>query len=405
MEEKNKSVQNFFENVDAFMVAIGSDEVVIDINDVAAKILGYSKEAIVGKNWFDSFVPQDKRAEAKRQFHDMLSGSLRHVHSQHSIMNKQDKEITLNFHNLLVSDEGGNTIGVLSSAEDVTERQRKETSAKEVENRLQISLDYMIEGCQIIDYDWRYVYVNSAAASQGRKTKEKLLGYTMMQAYPGIDKTEMFNHLRNCMTNRVPYQLDNEFTFSDGSRGCFELHIEPVPEGILILSMDITRIKDIEAELNQYRHRLEQVIADRTAEYAKASEELSREIREHEKTEEGLRLRAAILDSSKEAILLANTKGDFVYANAAASKTYGYTLTEFFNLNIRSLMRPEDMPSVELFLKRIQEKGQTDLEMIHLRKKNTPIHVKLYSNLLKTVRGQFILVIIQESYDETTSRT
>ncbi len=85
MEEKNK-VQNFFEKVDAFMVAIGSDEVVVDINDVAAKILGYSKEAIVGKNWFDSFVPQDKRAEGKRQFHDMLSSSLRHVHSQHSIL-------------------------------------------------------------------------------------------------------------------------------------------------------------------------------------------------------------------------------------------------------------------------------------------------------------------------------
>ena len=401
MEEKNKSVQNFFQNVDVFMVAIENDEVIVDINDVAAKVLGYPKEVIVGKNWFDSFVPQDQRIEAKRQFHEMLLGSLRHVHSQHAVITKQGKQLTLNFHNLLVSDEKGNTIGVLSSAEDVTERQRKETSAKEVENRLQISLDYMIEGCQIIDYDWRYVYINSAAARQGRKTKEELLGRTMMQAYPGIDKTEMFNHLRNCMSNRVPHEFDNEFAFADGSKGCFELHIEPVPEGILILSMDVTRIKNIEAELNQYRHRLEQVLADRTAEYAKASEELSREIREREKTEEGLRLRAAILDSSKEAILLANTKGDFVYANAAASKAYGYTLTEFFNMNIRSLMRPEDMQSVEPFLKRIQEKGQTDLEMIHLRKNKAPIHVKLYSNLVKTVHSQFILVIIQESHDKT----
>jgi PAS domain S-box-containing protein len=107
------------------------------------------------------------------------------------------------------------------------------------------------------------------------------------------------------------------------------------------------------------------------------------------------------LDSSKEAILLANTKGDFVYANAAASKAYGYTLTEFFNMNIRSLMRPEDAQSLEPFLKRIQEKGQTDLEMIHLRKNKVPIQVKLYSNLVKTAHGQFILVIIQESYSKT----
>ena len=75
------------------------------------------------------------------------------------------------------------------------------------------------------------------------KPKGELLGYTMMQVYPGIDKTEMFSHLRNCMINRIQHQLDNEFTFPDGSKGWFELHINPVPEGILILSIDITNEK------------------------------------------------------------------------------------------------------------------------------------------------------------------
>ncbi len=101
----------------------------------------------------------------------------------------------------------------------------------------------MIEGCQIIDFDWRYLYVNEAAAKQGRKKKQELLGYTMMQVYPDIDRTKMFSNLRDCMTNRVPLQMDNEFTFADGSKAWFELHMEPVPEGVLILSMDITKNK------------------------------------------------------------------------------------------------------------------------------------------------------------------
>ncbi len=33
--------------------------------------------------------------------------------------------------------------------------------------------------------------------------------------------------------------------------------LNPVPEGILILSIDITKNKEIEAELNKYRYRLE----------------------------------------------------------------------------------------------------------------------------------------------------
>ncbi len=381
------------------MIVIRKDEMVADVNKKACDILGYSYNEIKGKNWFENFVPSAKKSEAKRLFHDALNGTLRHLHYEYSLVTKQGEERTFNFHNLIVSDEKGNPIGVLSSADDVTERRRKEISLKEVESRLQLSLDYMIEGCQIIDYDWRYVYVNGAAAEQGRKTKEELLGFTMMQVYQGIEKTEMFSHLRNCMINRLPNQLDNEFAFPDGTKGWFELHIDPVPEGILILSIDITKNKEIESELNKYRNRLEHVLAERTTERAKANIELEREIQEHRETAEGLRLRATILDNVGEAILLLNDKGYFEYANEAATKVYGYSLDEFFNLNIRSLLPVKDEPSVDSFLKHIIERGQTNLEMIHLRKNKSPMHVKLFSNVVKTKLGQFIVIVIRESYD------
>lgn len=396
METQNNFAQLFFDCADAFMIAIGSDEVVTDVNKKACEILGYSRVEIKGKNWFDSFLSKAKREDARRFFHDMLSGTLRHVHSDYSVITKQGEERIFSFHNILVSDEKGNIIGMLSSGDDVTKLRRKEKALKEVENRLQISLDSMIEGCQIIDYDWRYVYVNEAAAKQGRKTKEELLGYTMMQVYPGIDRTEMFSHLRNCMTNRVPHQMDNEFTFPDGSKGWFKLHIDPVPGGVLILSMDITKNKEIEAEINKYRYRLEEVVAQRTAECAKANEELTREIQEHQKMEEGLKLRAIILDNSREAIFLVNTKGDFAYANEAASKAYGYSLDEFLNMNIRSLLQPQDLPTIESILKNIVEKVLISHEMVHVRKDKSLMPVKLHCSLVKTLHGQFIVAVVRE---------
>jgi PAS domain S-box-containing protein len=396
LETQNNFAQLFFDCADAFMIAIGSDEVVTDVNKKACEILGYSRDEIKGKNWFDSFLSKAKREDARRFFHDMLSGTLRHVHSDYSVITKQGEERIFSFHNILVSDEKGNIIGMLSSGDDVTKLRRKEKALKEVENRLQISLDSMIEGCQIIDYDWRYVYVNEAAAKQGRKTKEELLGYTMMQVYPGIDRTEMFSHLRNCMTNRVPHQMDNEFTFPDGSKGWFKLHIDPVPGGVLILSMDITKNKEIEAEIDKYRYRLEEVVAQRTAECAKANEELTREIQEHQKMEEGLKLRAIILDNSREAIFLVNTKGDFAYANEAASKAYGYSLDEFLNMNIRSLLQPQDLPTIESILKNIVEKVLISHEMVHVRKDKSLMPVKLHCSLVKTLHGQFIVAVVRE---------
>ena len=111
------------------------------------------------------------------------------------------------------------------------------------------ALDHLLEGCQIIGPDWKYLYVNDAVARHGHRPKEELLGRTMMEVYPGIEATPMFGVLRRCMAEQKPERLENEFNYPDGSTGWFELSFEPVPEGVLILSVDVTGRKRAEAEI------------------------------------------------------------------------------------------------------------------------------------------------------------
>ncbi|MGE0792279.1 MAG: ATP-binding protein [Sandaracinaceae bacterium] len=110
-------------------------------------------------------------------------------------------------------------------------------------------LDNLLEGCQVIGRDFRYLYVNEAVARQGRTTPGALVGRTMMECYPGIEQTEMFSALRRCMDVGTPHTMENEFTFPDGSRGWFELRIQPVPDGVTILSVEVTQRKRAEAAL------------------------------------------------------------------------------------------------------------------------------------------------------------
>ena len=119
------------------------------------------------------------------------------------------------------------------------------------ESRFRSTLDNMLEGCQTIGFDWRYLYINHAAAGHGRQTREELLGHTMLERYPGIENTEMFAVLRRCMEERASGFMENEFIYPDGSKAWFMLSIQPVPEGIFILSLDITERKRIEASLEQ----------------------------------------------------------------------------------------------------------------------------------------------------------
>ncbi len=124
------------------------------------------------------------------------------------------------------------------------------------EERYRRILDSMLEGCQIIGFDWRYLYVNDAAARQGRRVREELLGRTMMEMYPGIEGTAMFASLRRCMQKRVSHRMENEFTFPDGGSGWFELRIAPVPEGVFVLSLDITERKRMEHDLSKRMREL-----------------------------------------------------------------------------------------------------------------------------------------------------
>ena len=119
----------------------------------------------------------------------------------------------------------------------------------ENEKRYRRTLDNMMEGCQIIDRDWRYIYINDAAAIHGNLKKEELLGHTMMEVYPGIENTRMFEVLRICSDKGIPQRMENEFIYPDGKNGWYDLSIQPVPEGIFILSLDITKRKQAEEEL------------------------------------------------------------------------------------------------------------------------------------------------------------
>ncbi|AEA45729.1 PAS domain-containing sensor histidine kinase [Fluviicola taffensis] len=134
-------------------------------------------------------------------------------------------------------------------------------------------LDSLLEGFQVIDYNWKYLYVNQTVAVQGQSTTETLIGKTMMECYPGIENTTMFSQLKICMEERVTLQFENEFTYNNKTKNWFELRIEPIPEGIFVLSTNITNRKKAEKELLQLKNSLEKKVQKRTAELEKLNNE------------------------------------------------------------------------------------------------------------------------------------
>ncbi|MBI5118138.1 PAS domain S-box protein [Candidatus Poribacteria bacterium] len=152
----------------------------------------------------------------------------------------------------------GKVEGVEGIAHDITLRKQAEDVLRESEERFRGTLDTMMEGCQIIGFNWRYLYLNEVAARHGRRPREDTVGRTMMDVYPGIETTEMFATLKRCMESRVPEQMENEFIYPDGVKGWFEISIQPTRAGIFILSLDISERKRAEAEQEKLQAQLVQ---------------------------------------------------------------------------------------------------------------------------------------------------
>ena len=115
---------------------------------------------------------------------------------------------------------------------DLAARKRAEEALIRSEARYRTTLDSILEGCQLLDFDWRYLYLNAAAATQNRRPNPELLGNRMPDVWPGIEATPVFALLERCMRERISVHEEIEFAFPDGTSGWFDLRSQPVREGI-----------------------------------------------------------------------------------------------------------------------------------------------------------------------------
>ena len=158
-----------------------------------------------------------------------------------------------------IRNQDGKIVGSVVVARDITEIKESGKKLRESEKKYRNALDNMMEGCQILDHDWTYVYVNDAAARHGRVVKEDLEGRSMMEMYPGIQDTEMFQVMEQAMEEGTSHHLENYFIYPDGTGRWFELSVFPVPEGIFILSFDIDDRKNLEIELRKSEQKFKTV--------------------------------------------------------------------------------------------------------------------------------------------------
>jgi PAS domain S-box-containing protein len=131
IKKERDRAHKYLDVAGVIFVALNNKGEVNLINKKGCEVLGCRQNEIIGKNWFDKFVPERIRNDTKSVFQKLMRGDVEsNEYYENPIIRRNNEEKIIAWHNIILKDEKGKITGTLSSGEDITEKKIKEDIIK-----------------------------------------------------------------------------------------------------------------------------------------------------------------------------------------------------------------------------------------------------------------------------------
>lgn len=120
--EAERRWRSLLEDVRLVVVGLDKQGNVEYVNPYFLELVGYTQAEVLGKDWFETFLPQHHKHRGQHNFLELIEQEF-YIHDQSIILTKTGEERAIAWNNTLLRDSQGKVIGTLSIGEDITERQ------------------------------------------------------------------------------------------------------------------------------------------------------------------------------------------------------------------------------------------------------------------------------------------
>lgn len=100
-------------------------------NDYLLQITGYSKAEVLGKNWFDLFIPGPEREDLKSLFSKGMQIKEFSKNHENKILTKTGEELYISWYNIILNSAVNEELGTASIGANITERKMHEKMLEE----------------------------------------------------------------------------------------------------------------------------------------------------------------------------------------------------------------------------------------------------------------------------------
>ncbi|MDK2831902.1 MAG: two-component system, cell cycle response regulator [Methanolobus sp.] len=166
--------QNYLDLAGVMLFVLDENGIVKVINRKGCEILGYREDEILGNEWFENYVPELFRENARKGFEKLLSTQTESTgYFEVPFLNSNKQKRIMSWTNIVLHDSEGGINSLLVSGEDITERIEAESKIKRANEYLDNLLKASPIAILALDSKKRVVTANRNAAD--------LLGYEVSE--------------------------------------------------------------------------------------------------------------------------------------------------------------------------------------------------------------------------------
>jgi PAS domain S-box-containing protein len=294
LRAEKERVQHYLEIAGVVFVALDAEGRITLVNKRGLEILGYRGDELIGQNWFETCLPERLRDEVHDVYIQLMAGEVEPLeYYENPVLTKDGDERTVAWHNSVLRNATGDIVGILSSGEDITERQRVEEALRESEEKYRLLIDNMHAGVVVHAPDTSIILSNRRACELLGLTEEQMSGKTARDPawrFVREDRTTM--PLQEYPVNQVITRLrplDNQVAGINRpvSNDLVWVMVNAYPvldeeerlDHITVTFIDVTERVRAEEALREYSERLEEIVDERTRELREAQEQLVKQER------------------------------------------------------------------------------------------------------------------------------
>jgi len=255
LRKEKEIAQRYYDFAGIILLAIDPEQKVVNINRKGCEVTGYSKNEILGKNWFDLCIPQRISKDVKTVFSQLMKGEIEPVeYFENPIVTKGGDELIIAWHNTLTKDDRGNIISSFSFGYDITERKQAEEAIRKQALMIDQAYDSMIS----TDLDGNVTSWNNGAERMFGYTAEEALGKHISFVYPEDQHEVLQRDIIEPLRQKSIHEAEVKLRKKSGEifYALLALSMLKAPDGTIIgmlgSAMDITKHKLAEEELRRH---------------------------------------------------------------------------------------------------------------------------------------------------------